>query len=44
MTYRPCNRNEPTHEAPKVTKRWFDDRKPEQSRAHPFGFDQEPQS
>lgn len=25
MMYRPRNCNEPTHEAPKATKRWFDD-------------------
>lgn len=37
MSYKPRNRNEPTHDAPKSTARWFDDRKQEPS--NPCGFE-----
>jgi hypothetical protein len=36
MTYTPRNRNEKTHEAPKSTARWFDDRRAVPR--HPVGF------
>lgn len=39
MTYNPRNRNHPTHEAPKSTARWFDNRKNMQ--AKPCGFEPE---
>lgn len=34
--YNPRNRNEKTHEAPKSTGRWFDDRR--DMLRHPVGF------
>lgn len=39
MIYRPRNRNERTHEAPKSTARWFDERKDRQNK--PCGFEPE---
>lgn len=34
--HNPRNRNEKTHEAPKSTARWFDDRR--KDKRHPIGF------